>query len=233
MRVAVLCDVHGNVHALDAVVAEVEAESVDAIVFGGDLATGPFPAEALDRIEAVGDRAVFVRGNADREPGDWTADRLGEDRLHWLRGLPDSARLDVDGLGTTLFCHGSPRSDSEIITAVTTDERLREILAGVEELVVVCGHTHNQFDRVVDGIRVVNAGSVGMAYQGRPGAYWALLGPEVELRRTEFDFLAAADALRASGYPDAREHALTLYDEPPSAVEVAEHFERQALEAVS
>jgi putative phosphoesterase len=233
MRVAVLCDIHGNLHALEAVLAEVEREEVDAVVLGGDVAWGPFPAETTERLRALGEGVLWVRGNADRDPGDWAAERLGEERVRFLRGLPDTQRLDVDGLGPTLFCHGSPRSDEEMITAVTSESRLREILEGLTERVVVCGHTHHQFDRVVEGIRVVNAGSVGMAYEGRPGAHWGLLGPNVELRRTEFDFAAAADALRASGFPDADEVAKTLYVSPPSAAEVAEHFERQALEAVS
>ena len=231
MRVAVLCDVHGNLHALDAVLAEVEREHVDAFVLGGDSAWGPLPDETMERLFALGDRALWVRGNTDREPGEWVAERLGEDRLRFLRNLPDVQRLEVDGLGSTLFCHGSPRSDDEIITAVTSESRLREILEGVTERVVVCGHTHHQFDRTVDDVRVVNAGAVGMAYEGRPGAYWALLGPDVELRRTEFDFEAAAKAMRSSGFPDGDEYAETLYGSPPTAAEVAEHFERQALEA--
>ncbi|HEX2506150.1 MAG TPA: metallophosphoesterase family protein [Gaiellaceae bacterium] len=233
MRVAALCDVHGNLAALEAVLAEVEAEGVDAIVFGGDLAAGPQPAETLARIEVLGDGAICVRGNGDREPGDWVSERLSEAERRFLATLPDVQRLDVDGIGPTLFCHGSPRSDTEILTVVTTDERLREILAGVSERLVVCGHTHHQFDRVVDGVRVVNAGAVGMAYEGRPGAYWALLGPDVELRRTEYDYEAVAEAFRTSGFPDGGEHARTLFEEPPSALEVARHFERLALEAVS
>lgn len=231
MRVAALCDVHGNLDALEAVLAEVETEGVDAIVFGGDIAAGPRPAETLARIEELGDRALFLRGNADREPGDWVAERLSEEQRCFLADLPGVQLLEVEGLGPTLFCHGSPRSDSEILTAVTTDERLREILAGVAEPVVICGHTHHQFDRVVDGVRVVNAGAVGMAYEGRSGAYWALLGPDVQLRRTEYDYEAAAAVFRSSGFPDGAEHAETLFGEPPSALEVAEYFERQALEA--
>jgi putative phosphoesterase len=231
MRVAVLCDVHGNLHALEAVLGEVEKEGVDAFVLGGDSAWGPLPGETMERLFALGDRALWVRGNADREPGEWVAERLGKDWLRFLRELPEVQRLEIDGLGSTLFCHGSPRSDEEILTAVTSEERLRTVFAEVSERVVVCGHTHHQFDRVVDATRVVNAGSVGMAYEGRPGAYWALLGPDVELRRTEFDFTAAADALRASGFPDAADYAKTLYESPPSAAEVADYFERQALEA--
>jgi diadenosine tetraphosphatase ApaH/serine/threonine PP2A family protein phosphatase len=106
---------------------------------------------------------------------------------------------------------------------------LGEILAGVEERVVVCGHTHHQFDREVNGIRVVNAGSVGMPYEGRAGAYWALLGPGVEHRRTDYDVEQTADAIRKSGYPDPEE-LIELLTSPPSAQDVAEFFERQALE---
>jgi putative phosphoesterase len=232
MRVAVLSDVHGNVDALEAVLAELEGEGVDSVVFGGDIAAGPRPLETLARIELLGERALFVRGNADREPGDWVAERLSEEQRRFLADLHGTQLLEVDGLGPTLVCHGSPRSDSEILTAVTSEERLREILAGVDAAVVVCGHTHHQFDRIVDGVRLVNAGSVGMAYEGRPGAYWALLGSDVELRRTEYDYEAAAEAFRTTGFPDGAEHAETLFGNPPSALEVAEHFERQALEAV-
>jgi predicted phosphodiesterase len=144
---------------------------------------------------------------------------------------PPTATLEVDGLGLTLFCHGTPRSDLEAITAVTSDERLREILSEVSERTVVCGHTHHQFDRVIDNIRVVNAGSVGMPYEGQPGAYWALLGPDVEFRRTEYDLAAAADAIRATSYPDPEEK-IELLTSPHSAEEAAEVLEQRALEGV-
>ncbi len=123
--------------------------------------------------------------------------RRGSPATSGTSGFAAGVVFDVDGLGLTLFCHGSPRSDTEIITTATTDERLRGILGGVEQRTVVGGHTHRQFDRRVDGWRVVNAGSVGMPYEGRPGAYcWALLGPGVELRRTAYDVDRAVVALR-------------------------------------
>jgi diadenosine tetraphosphatase ApaH/serine/threonine PP2A family protein phosphatase len=132
----------------------------------------------------------------------------------------------VDGLGSVLFCHGSPRSDEEIITAITPPKRLDPMLDGVREQVIVCGHTHVQFDRIVGDRRLVNAGSVGMPYEGKAGiACWALLGPDVELRRSHYDVESAAEAIRASGYPDAEEFVQEYILAPESAEEATAHFE--------
>jgi putative phosphoesterase len=226
MRVAALYDVHGNLPALTAVLAEMDELGVDAIVVGGDVSSGPMPAETLDALRVRGAR--FVRGNADRvldlrgaDDGEtwvqarrWVADRLGEERLGFLAMRPLDLMLELDGLGPIRFCHGAPGSDELTITRLTPDERLRGLLAGVDERVVVCGHTHVQFDRAVDGIRVVNAGSVGAPYQAEPGAYWALLGADVELRRTEYDVMAAAAAIAATGYPRAAEALTYLAPDP-------------------
>jgi predicted phosphodiesterase len=243
MRVAALYDVHGNLPALDAALADVEQADADLIVVGGDVAIGPMPREALDRLLALGDRAVYVRGNGDREIAEppaageldlWqertrgSAEQLDSGQLAFLAGLPDTVSLEIDGLGATLFCHGSPRSDEEILTAISSEARVAAAVEGVAEGLVVCGHTHVQFDRAAAGKRLVNAGSVGMPYEERPGAYWALLGPEVELRRTEYDLDAAAAAIRATGFPDgdglARENVLTV----PGPAEATSHFERLA-----
>jgi hypothetical protein len=134
----------------------------------------------------------------------------------------------VDGLGPVLFCHGSPRSDDEILTAVSPEERVVAALGGVDEAIVVCGHTHAQFDRRVSGKRLVNAGSVGMPYEAKPGAYWALLGPEVELRRTAYDLAATAEAIRATGFPEADALAAENVLAVPSAAEATERFEAMA-----
>jgi predicted phosphodiesterase len=238
VRVACLYDIHGNLPALDAVLAQVPGDA--AVLVGGDVFAGPMPTDVLQRLRALGGRARFVRGNADRfdapadgELGrrrrDWVWERLSVADQEAVASWPLTDVLEVDGLGPTLFCHGSPRSDEEMVTAVTSEERLRAILAEIEERTVVCGHTHHQFDRTVDGIRVVNAGSIGMPYEGPPGAYWALLGPDVELRRTEYDLGAAAEAIRATDYPDPEEK-IELLTSPPTADEVAELFERRALE---
>jgi putative phosphoesterase len=245
VRVAALYDVHGNLFALEAVLAEAEREGADAIVLGGDFSAGPLAAETVDRLRALGERAHFLRGNADRELAEpkWSVDdpaaverldfaraQLGLERLAFLRSLPEHVVLDVDGLGSVLFCHGSPRTDMEVLTSATPDERLRAALAGVDADVVVCGHTHIQWRREVDGQTVLNAGSVGMPYEGRPGAYWALIGPSIDHRRTEYDVEAAAAAYRASGYPNAAEFARETLLEPASAEEATAYFEQLALE---
>ena len=154
--------------------------------------------------------------------------QLDRGALAWLSALPDTQTVDVDGLGQVLFCHGSPRSDEEILTRISSEERVGAACAGVEEALVVCGHTHVQFNREVAGTRLVNAGSVGMPYEAEPGAYWALLGPEVELRRTAYDLEAAAAAIRATGFPGADELAAANVLTVPSAEEATEQFERLA-----
>jgi putative phosphoesterase len=209
VRVAAISDVHGNLAALDAVLAEVEREGVDVVVHCGDLA-GPFGVACVDRLQALGDRLRLVQGNAD-EGFDW----------------PATVALEVDALGRTLFCHGSPRRVDEILTRLSPDERVTAALAGVDAAVVVGGHTHVQFDRVVGAHRLVNAGSVGMPYEGVRGAFWALLGPDVDLRRTEYDVEAAADAIERTDDPLAADHAGWLRD-PPDPDETSAYFEGQA-----
>jgi putative phosphoesterase len=238
MRVAALYDIHGTLPALEAVLEELDAELV---VVGGDVATGPLVGDVLDRLAALDVPVRWVMGNGDREvlegagglaPAEltaWTAQRLSDEQRGLLASFEPTVEVDVDGLGRVLFCHGSPRSDTEIITQVTPPERLRPMLQGVEGDVVVCGHTHHQFDRMVDGTRVINAGSVGMPYQGEAAAFWLALGLEVELRRTTYDVPAAVEVMRSSGMPDVDE--LMLREsllEPISAADVAEYFERQA-----
>ena len=211
MRVAALHDVHGNLPALEAVLAEVDAAGADRIVCGGDVVAGPWEQECLDVLHARD--AVFVRGNAEREAA----------APAWLRELPHV--VSVDGV---LYCHGSPRRDDEILTRVSPDDRFREALAGVEECVVVGGHTHVQFERVVDGILWVNAGSVGRPYEGRQGAFWALVEDgRVELRRTSYAIDAAVAAIRASGYEHADDVCSTLLD-PEDPDEVSRYFESLA-----
>jgi putative phosphoesterase len=231
MRVAVLNDVHGNLPALEAVLAEVASIEIDRIVCGGDVVSGPFPRESLERL--LEREAVFVRGNGDRDPaavppayqeaGRWVVSQLDPSALEFLRELPHSASL-----GGVLYCHGSPRDDNEILTRVSPDERFRAALAGVEEELVVGGHTHVQFERDIDGWHFVNAGSVGMPYEGRQGAFWALVdGVEAELRHTPYAIDAAVVAIKASGYPGADDLCATLVD-PPDPDEVSAYFESVA-----
>jgi predicted phosphodiesterase len=254
VRVAALYDIHGNDAALAAVLAEIENLAVDLIVIGGDLAGGPFPLETVAVVRALGDRAITIRGNGERElvearlrlddgsaridAGDvwssrthWAAGVLDHDHLEWMRGLPPYASAAVDGLGDVLFCHASPRSDEEIVTPLSPEARILPMLAGVAQQTIVVGHTHVQFDRRVAGKRLVNAGSIGLPYQGRAAAYWALLGPDVELRRTSYDVLVTCARIRESGIPEPDEYADGIA-RPAPAAEASEFFERMATRAM-
>jgi predicted phosphodiesterase len=231
-RVAVLSDVHGNAPALAAVLAEVERAEADLIVFGGDLTWGPLPDETFELVRGLGAR--FVRGNADRavlenvsetEREQWMQAHHTDEMRELLASFEEQVVVEVDGLGAVWFCHGSPRTDEECVTPKTPEERVREFSAGVEEHVIVTAHVHIQFDREVAGIRSVNAGSVGLPYEGRPGAYWAMLGPDVELRRTEYDLDETIERYRRSGQPGV-EQIVEMMVEPPEPREVIEHAEK-------
>ena len=222
MKVAALYDVHGMPHPLDAVLAEVEAEGFDAVLFGGDLIGGPFPERVVERVGDV-EGARFVRGNAEREPGEWDRERVGEEELRRLAALPFSQSLD-----DVFYCHATPQDDTTMTTVFTPDEALRASFGGVEERVVVIGHTHHQFERSVDGVRVVNAGSVGMPYEGEVAAFWASVEDgRPSFRKTPFDVERAVADIRASGWPGAgefvEENLLVAIDRD----EAAAHFESQ------
>ena len=223
MRVAALYDVEGNLPALEAVLEEVERERPDAVVVGGDIATGPMPSETLELLCGL-DRAHFLRGNADRTvvevkaggrpeglPDDvvdalaWAAERLSDEQIDFLAGLPQTIAIDVDGLGQVCFCHATPRDDNELFTERTPADVVAELLAGTREATIVCGHTHMQFDRRAGRWRVINAGSVGVPWDDGPEPRWALLGPDVSLRRTHIDLEGAAERIRATGWPGAKE----------------------------
>src|SRR5215203_51382 len=250
-RVAAIYDVHGNLTALETVLAELESVNPDLIVVGGDVVAGPMPAEVLDRLAALGQSICFVRGNADREvlaaydagpyadpidvadPAErvaaYAASKIDRKHRDLLASFAERLILEVEGVGQVLFCHGSPRSDEEIVTAATTGGRLREILGRVDQDLVVCGHTHAQFDRRVGGKRVINAGSVGMPYQGKPvGAFWLLLGAgSVSFRRSDYDLNRAVERIRVTGYPECEDMAEILL-EPPDPERVADFFEQRA-----
>jgi putative phosphoesterase len=184
VKVAALYDVHANLPALKAVLAEVERESVETVLFGGDLVYGPQPVETLARVRSV-PGAQFVRGNCDREPDEWERSQLSDEEAAFLHGLPETL---------------------EIVTPATTDEELAGILEGVGQRVVVAGHTHMQQDRRIGAIRFVNAGSVGLPYEGELAAFWALLdGGEPELRKTPLELEKVAEAFRLSAWPHAEE----------------------------
>jgi putative phosphoesterase len=231
-RVAVLSDVHGNAVALRAVLAELGAVEHDLVVFGGDLTWGAEPRETYELASSL-DRALFVRGNADRavaeedratERARWMQEQHDGELRDFVAGFPEHVVVDVEGLGPVRFSHGSPRSDEECVTPETPGERVREFMSGVPERILVSAHVHIQFDREVDGVRSVNPGSVGLPYEGEPGAYWAVLGPDVELRRTEYDVERAAASCRK--LPGGEQLAELLL-EPPEPKDVIEDAERR------
>jgi predicted phosphodiesterase len=247
VRVAALYDIHGNLPALEAVLEEIGRAGVDHIVVGGDVVPGPQPRETMSRLEEAGVSTSFIHGNGEREvlaviaggePGPsvpaaqhdavrWVAQDLLPRQAEAMAAWPGVLRLDVARIGEVLFCHATPRSDTELFTRVTPEERLHEIFDEVDAALVVCGHTHMQFDRMIGGTRVVNAGSVGMRFGG-PGADWLLLGPEVELRRTPYDPEAASARILASGYPQASEFVESYVLGSPKEADVLELFERAA-----
>jgi putative phosphoesterase len=214
LRVAALYDVHAMPHALEAVLAEVMREPVDGIVFGGDVFEGPLPQETSKLVRSV--EAQFVRGNCDRDPSDWLRSNLDAETIEWLRSWPTT--LEIDGV---LYCHATPQSDETIVTKQSPEERFATALAGVDARLVVAGHTHIQFRRG----RFVNAGSVGMPYEGEVAAYWAVVGEDVDFRKTPFDVERAAAEIRTSGWPNAEEFVNENLLTAPSRAETIAYFE--------
>ncbi len=195
MRIAGLFDIHGNLPALAAVLEELAEERVDVVVVGGDTAWGPLTGECIDLLVPLPYELHWVMGNCDREVlaasdglagasdmTTFTAERLTDQQLDALRQSNTTVRLE-DGEGSELlFCHGSPRADTDFVTRVSPVSRVLPMLGGVTD-VVVGGHTHQQFDRVFDGHRFLNAGSVGLPCE------------------TLYDVDGALNALRATGFP--------------------------------
>jgi predicted phosphodiesterase len=238
VKVAALFDVHGNLPALEAVLADPRCAGVDVLVSGGDLVVGPYPAECLERLEALGDRVRFLRGNCDREavetPADgelgaassWSNARLGPERAARVARWPLTAELDVAGLGRVLFCHATPSSDVPILTRITPEEAVLEALGDIDADVVVCGHTHVQYDRRVGSVRLVNTGSVGMPYEGSGDARWALLDDDgLELLTTAYDTEAALETLERAGFPLFRQWLVDSLRGEVSAEEATASFE--------
>jgi len=241
MRVAAIYDIHGNLPALEAVMQEIRLAGVDQVVVGGDVLPGPMPGETLDYLLKLNTPTRFIYGNgeramlaqmADKDPGvperfrdslRWVAQQLQPEYEQILASWPMTVRIEVQGLGEVLFCHATPRNDTEIFTRLTPEERLLSVFEGVDAPFVVCGHTHMQFDRMVGKTRVVNAGSVGMPF-GEPGAYWLLLGDDIQFRHTRYDLKSAAQRIRETKYPLAEDFAAHNILQPPSEAETLESF---------
>jgi putative phosphoesterase len=244
MRIAAIYDIHGNLPALEAVLGEIRGIGVDQIVGGGDVVPGPMPCECLARLLSLDVPVQFIQGNGERvvlaaivggdinevpephrEAIRWTGAQIRPEFEHVVARWPKTLRMPIPDVGDVLFCHATPHSDAEIFTRLTADERLSQLLEGVDVPVVVCGHTHMQFERTVANIRVVNAGSVGMPF-GEPGAYWLSLGPAIQRRRTSYDLAQAAARIRATKYPGADDFAARNVLQPPSEEETLKAFSR-------
>jgi diadenosine tetraphosphatase ApaH/serine/threonine PP2A family protein phosphatase len=150
---------------------------------------------------------------------EWCSAQLRRDQRDFLASFEPTVQID-----RMLFCHAVPANDTDVFSVETPDDRVRELMRGIDADLVVCGHTHMQFDRMVDLLRIVNPGSVGMTY-GEPGAYWAMVSPDVEMRRTDYDREAAAARIRTKDWPAADEFARENVIKPPS-VEQAMEFMR-------
>jgi predicted phosphodiesterase len=255
MRVAVLNDIHANLPALDAVLGQVREAHVDGVVLGGDVLPGPMQRETLDRIHGLNVPVHALYGNGElalltqldaaspdsvtywgttsgaplperyREWIRWGARELSPEDVSWVRSWPKTIRLTIDGLGDVLFCHGTPTSETDAFTVQTPEDVLKPVFDGLDVRLVVCGHTHMQFDRVIGATRVVNAGSVGSPF-GRTGADWVLLGPDVQLRHTDYDLHGAAVRVRATAFPGAQEFADVNILNPPAEAAMLEAFTR-------
>ncbi len=250
MKIAALYDIHGNVPALNAVLEELNGVQPDLIVVGGDIVSGPLPAQTLQRLLQLGEHVRFLRGNNDREvvtvfdrrpvirrylptPSEqelnvvrWIAGQLTPAERDKLDALPEQLTVQMEGVGEILFCHATPRSDEELFTPMTPEERVDDLFSGIEQDIVVCGHTHIQFARQVGKLSILNAGSVGMPFADQPGAYWLLLSPEgPEFRRTAYDAQDAAQELNTSGNAFVHEFVKTYVLQTPTATERIEFLE--------
>lgn len=234
-RIAVLADIHGNLPALEAVLSELRTADVGLVVVAGDVLPGPMGTECLAALAAVEAPVRYLSGNGEREtlaavdgreltsvpapfrpPVEWGARQLSAEQVAHLRGWPPTVDLAVEGVGSVLCCHATPRSDTEIVTSLTPEDGIAPAFAGLSATLVVCGHTHIAMDRTIAGRRVVNGGSVGMPF-GEPGAHWLLLdaaGPRFV--HTRYDLEAAAARIRATAYPGAGDFADRHVLNPPS-----------------
>jgi predicted phosphodiesterase len=239
VRILALYDIHGNIDALEAVLADPRAAQPDAVVIGGDAVPGPFARATLERLDLIAPAPRWVRGNGEREvaeaaraasagldpPGDddlaeISARELGPDRALALHDLP--LILELDGI---LFCHATPRRDDEMLTRLSPPDRLTDALAGINASLVVAGHTHQQDDRMIGATRFVNAGSVGMPYEGDSGAYWLWIEDgRPALRRTPYDAAVAGARILAAGWPDQESINASLID-PVDPLVVTNLFE--------
>jgi len=247
MRVAAIYDIHANLPALEAVLEDIRRAKVDRMIVGGDVLPGPMPRETLAELLDLDIPVHCIYGNgevavleqmAGKEPSAvpeayqpiirWTAEQLDSGHQQLLQSWPKTLRVEIPGIGGVLFCHATPRNENECFTRLTPEARLLPIFDDLRVSLVVCGHTHMPFDRMIGGTRVVNAGSVGMPF-GEPGADWLLLGPDIQLRHTSYDLSKAAERIRRTRYPQAQDFADRNVLQPPSENEMLALFARAEL----
>ena len=225
MRIAALYDIHGNAPALEAVLAEVEQAKVDALVIGGDILAGPLPNECLALLRGLDLPICWLWGNGESdvlaviegeevqglgpksaEIAKWITTQLTADEKQFLQSWTMTQPFDLETVGPVLFCHATPQNNVDVFTKLTPDDEARAIIGATDANIIVCGHTHMQFDRQLGDVRVVNAGSVGMPF-GETGAYWLLIDDALRLKKTTYDLAAAAERIRQSNYPEAAQFA--------------------------
>ncbi len=205
----------------------------------GDVVLEPMSKACLDRLMEIEMPTHFIHGNCEGfvldflngnplkkqvpekvlENIKWTAEQLDSSYKDLLASWPKTIELEVEGIGKVLFCHATPRDENEIFTRLTSEEKLRPIFENLEVNVVVCGHTHMQFDRTIGGIRVVNSGSVGMPF-GEPGAYWLLLDKDIRFQHTQYDLEKAAGIIRRTNFPQRDDFAANNVLKPPTEAEM-------------
>jgi predicted phosphodiesterase len=239
-RIALLSDVHGNLAALEAVTKEIRRLKPDAVLVAGDLVlNGPDPNGAVDALRVLeSEGALIVSGNTDIAVGDfdygaafpqyqdgvpetitvaaeWAHDELGDDQLDWLRRLPAERRLRAADDSLVLVVHASPGSQTRGFDQALDANIIFERAAATDARVICVGHTHMPEVRDLGWKVIVNDGSCGYVFDGEPTASWAVIdihegNVTAELRRTEFDAVAVANAISARGLPGDVYRAATV-----------------------
>lgn len=235
MRVAALYDIHGNLPALQAVLNEIERSGIDRIVIGGDVLPGPLALESLEALDRLRIPVDWIRGNGDREclehfhgrETEWFRNAAESWRVpiresvrrltfHWADRIarwPGEITMTLPTLGSVTFCHAIPGNDAAIFTARTPESNLRTTFDRHSGTMVVCGHTHMPFQRMIGTTCVINAGSVGMPV-GSHAASWLILGSTWEFRLTDYDLGRAEQMIRDSHDPQADEFIRLCLREP-------------------
>ncbi len=244
MRIAAIYDIHGNLPALEAVLHAINEKGVDRIVVGGDVVAGPLPGETLTLLQRITVPTHFILGNAEsdvlrhlagkdinglseraNDEARWVTQQLSPEHTQFLSSWTPTLQLKTDTWGDVFFCHGTPRSNSEIFTRLTSEKKLASIFENLSASVVVCGHTHMPFERTIGKVRVVNAGSVGMPF-GRTGADWLLLDTEINFNHTDYDLKKATERIRQSNYPHAEEFVVNNVLHAPPETKMLEMLTR-------